>query len=96
MKLLEQIHKFPFKNFLAIPLIYGLLWLMANVPSLHDSCVVLLTLVVKYYYDSNTSSAAKDATISKALDTAQMLPGPNQVPNVGTAQNVNINQETKP
>lgn len=73
--MLDFIKHFAFKNFLAVPLIIGLLWLMADVPSLHDSCVVLLTLVVKYYYDNSTSQSAKDATISKALDTAQKLPG---------------------
>lgn len=88
----DYIHSFPFKNFLALPLICGLLWLMANVPALHDSCVVLLTLVVKYYYDSNTNSAAKDLTISKALDNAQQLPAVGSAtPNVGKAENVTVN-----
>lgn len=73
--LFDYIEKFPFKNLLAIPLISGLLWLMANVPSLHDSCVVLLTLIVKYYYDTNAQSAVKDATISNALTVAQNTPG---------------------
>lgn len=72
--LFDYIKQFPFKNLLALPLITGLLWLMANVPQLHDSCVVLLTLVVKYYFDSSNSSAAKDATISKALTAAQNTP----------------------
>lgn len=89
--LFDYIQKFTFKNFLAIPLIVGLLWLMANVPSLHDSCVVLLTLVVKYYYDSSNSSTVKDATISQALNMAQQLPAVGN----GTVQNadvVNIDQ----
>lgn len=73
--MIDFIKHFAFKNLLATPLIIGLLWLMANVPAIHDSCVVLLTLVVKYYYDSSNSNAAKDATISKALDAAQKLPG---------------------
>lgn len=64
----------PFKNVLALPLIGGLMYVMISVPSLHDSCIVLLTLVVKYFYDSSTGSAAKDATISKALDQAQNTP----------------------
>lgn len=84
----DYIQKFAFKNFLAIPLISGLLWLMANVPSLHDSCVVLLTLVVKYYYDTNTSSSKKDETISNALDKAQQLPA---IPNTDKVQ---VNQTT--
>ena len=86
----DYIKGFAFKNFLAMPLICGLLWLMANVPSLHDSCVVLLTLVVKYYYDTSNASSQKDATISKALDQAQQLPAVGQ-PNVGKADNVTVN-----
>lgn len=73
--MIDFVKHFAFKNVLAVPLIAGLLWLMANVSTLHDSCVVLLTLIVKYYYDSSTASLAKDQTISKALDTAQKLPG---------------------
>jgi len=77
----EYIKCFAFKNFLAIPLIVGLLWLMANVPALHDSCVVLLTLIVKYYYDSSNQSAKKDETISNALNAAQNTPAtPNSNP----------------
>ncbi len=95
MKLvLDYIRVFPFKNFLAIPLIAGLLYLMVHVPSLHDSTVVLLTLIVKYYYDSTTNSSAKDATISRALDQAQQLPavGTAASPTVQNASNVTIDQ----
>ena len=95
--LFDFLQKFPFKNFLAIPLIYGLFYLMANIPSLHDSCVVLLTLAVKYYYDSSTSSTTKDSTIAKALDTAQQLPG-NPALGKSTVENadtVNIDQTKK-
>lgn len=70
----DYVKSFSFRNFLAIPLLYGLLWLMANVPSLHDSCVVLLTLIVKYFYDTSTQSAKKDETISQALTAAQNTP----------------------
>jgi hypothetical protein len=65
---------FPFKNILAMPLIGGLLYVMVTIPQLHDSCVVLLTLVVKYYYDSSVQSAKKDETISQALTAAQNTP----------------------
>lgn len=64
----------PFKNILALPLIGGLLYVMVTVPALHDSCVVLLTLVVKYFYDTSSQSAVKDATISNALIAAQNTP----------------------
>ena len=64
----------PFKNILAIPLIGGLMYTMITVPQLHDSCVVLLTLVVKYFYDTSNQSAIKDATISNALTAAQNTP----------------------
>lgn len=73
--LFDYIKSFPFKNVLAMPLIWYLLHIMEMEPSLHDSCIVLLTLVVKYFYDSSNSSAAKDATISKALTVAQNTPG---------------------
>lgn len=72
--LFDYIRCFAFKNFLALPLISGLLYLMATVPALHDSCLVLLTLVVKYYYDTSTASAKKDETISQALTAAQNTP----------------------
>lgn len=70
----DYIYSFQFKNFLAIPLITGLLYLMATVPALHDSCVVLLTLVVKYFYDTSNQSAKKDETIAGALTAAQNTP----------------------
>lgn len=71
----------PFKNILAIPLIGGLLYVMVTVPALHDSCVVLLTLVVKYFYDTSSQSAVKDATISNALTAAQQTPAVPVSPN---------------
>lgn len=72
--LLNFLQCFPFKNALALPLIVGLLYVMATVPQLHDSCVVLLTLVVKYFYDTSSQSAKKDATIATALTAAQNTP----------------------
>lgn len=71
---LDYIRCFAFKNLLAMPLIAGLLYLMAIYPNLHDSCLVLLTLVVKYYYDTSTSSNKKDEVISNALTAAQQTP----------------------
>ncbi len=71
----DYVKCFPFKNFLALPLITGLLYVMITVPALHDSCIVLLTLVVKYFYDNSNSSSKKDETISAALDKAQNTPG---------------------
>lgn len=73
--LFDYIKSFQFKNFLAAPLIYGLIYLAINVPSLHDSCIVLVTLIVKYFYDNSNSSSKKDETISNALDKAQNTPG---------------------
>ncbi len=87
--LFDYIQKFPFKNFLALPLIYGLFWVMANYPALHDSCIVLLTLVVKYYYDTSTASSKKDETISRALDQAQQLPAITS-PIVSNANSINV------
>lgn len=72
--IIEYIKGFPFKNLLALPLIWYLFQIMGAQPSLHDSCVILLTLVVKYYYDTNAQSAKKDETISKALTAAQNTP----------------------
>lgn len=74
-EILDYIKCFQFKNFLAAPLIYGLIYLAINVPSLHDSCIVLVTLIVKYFYDNSNSSSKKDETISNALDKAQNTPG---------------------
>lgn len=48
--------------------------LLKGTPALHDSCIVLLTLVVKYYYDTSMASSKKDETISSALDKAQQTP----------------------
>lgn len=64
----------PFKNVLAIPLLSGLIYLMVYVPTLHDSIIVLLTLIVKYYYDTSTGATQKDATIAAALGNAQQTP----------------------
>jgi hypothetical protein len=71
---MKYLFDIPFKNILAIPLIGGLLYVMVTVPALHDSCVVLLTLVVKYFYDTSSQSAVKDQTISAALTAAQNTP----------------------
>lgn len=70
----DYVQKFQFKNLLSLPLIAGLIWLMYTTPALHDSCIVLLTLVVKYYFDSSNQSAKKDETISNALTMAQQTP----------------------
>lgn len=78
---MKYLFDIPFKNILAIPLIGGLLYVMVTVPALHDSCVVLLTLVVKYFYDTSSQSAVKDATISNALTAAQQTPAVPVSPN---------------
>lgn len=70
----DYIRCFPFKNILAMPLIGGLLYVMVTVPAMHDSCIVLVTLVVKYFYDTSNQSAKKDETISQALTAAQNTP----------------------
>jgi hypothetical protein len=75
MNLFTFAQQFAFKNILAMPLIGGLIYVMVTVPQLHDSCVVLLTLVVKYYYDNSAQSAKKDETIATALTVAQNTPG---------------------
>lgn len=72
--LFDYLKCFPFKNVLAVFLIYELIALLTGTPALHDSCIVLLTLVVKYYFDTSTASSAKDTTIAKALDNAQNTP----------------------
>lgn len=70
----DYVKSFPFKNVFAVFLVYELLELLKGTPSLHDSCIVLLTLVVKYFYDTSSASSKKDETISSALDKAQMTP----------------------
>ncbi|MDB5032247.1 hypothetical protein [Mucilaginibacter sp.] len=70
----DYLKGFPFKNLLAVFLLWELINLLKTTPQLHDSCIVLLTLVVKYFYDTSNSSSKKDETISAALDKAQMTP----------------------
>lgn len=71
----DYVRSFAFKNLNAVILEVMLTYVLVNVPALHDACVVLLTLIVKYFYDSSTASAKKDETISNALTMAQQLPG---------------------
>lgn len=71
----DYIRLFAFKNFNAVVLELSLLYVLVTVPAMHDAVLVLLTLIVKYFYDSSNSSAKKDETISKALTAAQQLPG---------------------
>ena len=73
----DYIKGFAFKNVFALFLAWQLLRLLEIKPDLRDIIVILLTLIVKHFYDSNTTSAKKDETISKALDQAQQLPAVN-------------------
>lgn len=79
----EYIQKFTFKNFFALFLTTGLLYMLDTQPGLRDIMIVLLTLVVKYYFDTSNSSAKKDETIQQALTAAQQSPA---VPPVDTKQ----------
>lgn len=74
MTMWDYLKCFAFKNFNAIVLEIGLLWVLINVPAMHDTCTVLLTLIVKYFFDTSISSANKDETISSALTAAQQTP----------------------
>jgi len=91
----DYIKAFAFKNFFAFCLTGGLLYILLVSPQLRDLTIVLLTLVVKHYFDSNTGSMAKDITISKALDQAQQLPaaGASNPPMVGNADTVNVGKQ---
>lgn len=53
-----------FKNFQSLVLIGLMFYGLFNVASIRDAMVMSLTLILKHYYDSNTSSAKKDETIS--------------------------------
>lgn len=70
----DYIKCFAFKNFFAFCLTGGLLYLLKTESGLRDIIIVLLTLVIKYYFDTSNSANKKDETISKALDQAQQLP----------------------
>lgn len=72
--ILDYIYKFAFKNAFAVFLVYYLFKILLTVASLHDSCVVLLTLIVKFFFDTSNASAKKDETISNALTAAQQTP----------------------
>lgn len=53
-----------FKNFLAVLVLlvmFGLLYVRTD---LRDSMFVLITLVIKHYFDSTTGSQKKDDTIN--------------------------------
>jgi len=70
----DYIQKFQFKNFLAMVAMFLLFHTLWEYQIYKDVILVLLTLLFKHYWDSNTGAASKDATISKALDQAQQLP----------------------
>jgi len=93
----DYIKGFAFKNLFAIFLAWQLLRLLEIKPDLRDIIVILLTLIVKHFYDSNTTSVKKDETISKALDQAQQLPAVNSPAATTESGNVTVNQtkETK-
>lgn len=67
----DYIEKFHFKNLFALLLCYKMLDLLDAKSSLRDILIVLLTLIIKHYFDSNTGAVKRDETISKALDSAQ-------------------------
>lgn len=67
----DYIKEFEFKNLFAILLTGGLIYLLATRNEIRSDCLILLTLIVKHFYDSNTSAVKRDATISKALESAQ-------------------------
>ena len=85
----DYIKSFAFKNLFAIFLTWQLLDILRRSPELRDLIIVLLTLVVKHFFDSNTGSVAKDITISKALDNAHQLPAVNTP--VATTETGDIN-----
>ena len=64
----KYIKEYPFKNLFALYLVYKLLSILEQNTSLRDILIVLLTLIIKHYFDSNTGAEKRDATISRALD----------------------------
>lgn len=70
----KYIKEFPFKNLFALLLVYKLLAILESNPTLRDILIVLLTLIVKHYFDSNTGAEKRDATISKALGMTSSNP----------------------
>lgn len=54
--------------------------------SLRDILIVLLTLIIKHYFDSNTGAVKRDEVISQALTQAQGKVSPT----VENAETVNV------
>lgn len=67
-----------FKNFLAVFVLAIMFYLLQTRPELRDSMFVLITLVIKHYFDSNTESHKKDTTISDMAKSIPDAPKPNQ------------------
>lgn len=88
--ILDYLKNYPFKNFFALLLSWYLLKIMNEQPAMKDLLIVLLTLIVKHFFDSTTGSVAKDVTISKALDQAQQLPATGTGATVQNAETVNV------
>lgn len=58
-----------FKNFQSVFLISLIFFMLYNKPDLRDAMIISLTLILKHYYDTNTSSAKKDDTINSMANS---------------------------
>ena len=84
--LFDYIEKFQFKNLFALLLCYKMLSLLDEKSSLRDILIVLITLIIKQYFDSNTGAVKRDETINQALSQAQGK----VAPAVENAETVNV------
>lgn len=77
----DYIHKFKFKNFLALVTLPALLYMLYTETTLRDLLIVLVTLLFRYYWDSSTGTEKKDDTIN------------NMAKSIPDAQNNTINEK---
>lgn len=80
----DYIQRFKFKDAFAVFLIWRMLDILSKDPTLRDLLIVLITLIVKHFYDSNVGSSKKDETISTLANNQQT----NQTPTVQNAETV--------
>lgn len=86
--LFDYIKNFAFKNFFALLLVPYMLWMVKEDPTLKDLLIVLITLIIKHFFDSNTGSQKKDETISTLANNQQA--GNTTVQN---AETVNVDKQ---
>jgi hypothetical protein len=58
-----------FKNFQSIFLISLIFMMLYFKPDLRDAMIISLTLILKHYYDTNTSNSKKDETIASMANS---------------------------